>query len=130
MSNTDLDIPSTILAAVMIILAVGSAIAGFMVNPETGEVYIPAGKPAFFAVIITFLYGIGGYLKNTKPETFDSVKFIITLFISVVVSIVVYALNLSYNDAYNLTVSVLTSTGALVLLETWLKVFVRQFQKT
>jgi len=129
LSEQKLDLPLPMLALLIGILAVGSLIAGFYVNPATGEVLLPEGQPAFLAIVVAFLYGLSGYLKNVKPENFDSVKFIITLTISLVTSIIMFKAGIGYDDAVHIATNLFVSTGALVLLENWLKVFVRQLGK-
>lgn len=118
------------LALLIGVLAVGSLIAGFYINPATGEVLLPEGQPAFFAIVVAFLYGLSGYLKNVKPENFDSVKFIITLTISLVTSVIMFKMGIGYSTAVSIATNLFVNTGALVLLENWLKVFVRQLGKS
>lgn len=129
MSEQKLDLPLPMLALLIGVLAVGSLIAGFYVNPATGEVLLPEGQPAFLAIVVAFLYGLSGYLKSTKPENFDPVKFLITLTISLVTSLIMFKMGIGYTEATHIATNIFVSTGALVLLENWLKVFIRQLGK-
>jgi len=114
----------------MVILTIGSLVAGFLVNPATGEVWLPEGKPAFLAIIVAFLYGMSGYLKSTTPEDFEPVKFIISLVIALITSIVMFEFGVGYLEASHIVTNVCVTTGAVVLLENWLKVLIRQVSQS
>ncbi|TET28299.1 MAG: hypothetical protein E3J73_01100 [Candidatus Bathyarchaeum sp.] len=129
MSEQKLGLPLPMLALLIGILAVGSLIAGFYVNPATGEVLLPEGQPAFLAIVVAFLYGLSGYLKSTTPEKFEPVKFIITLTIALITSLGMFKLGIGYNEALHIVTNFCATTGALVVLENWLKVFIRQLGK-
>ena len=130
MSKENPNLPLTVLALCIITLAVGSLIAGFYVNPATGEVLLPEGKPAFLAIIVVFLYGLSGYLKSMKPEDFDPTKFVITLVISLFTTLAMFELGVGYEEASHIVTNLFVTTGATVLIENWLKVFIRQIGKT
>lgn len=130
MSTQKPDLPLAMLALLIIVLTVGSLIAGFYVDPATGEVLLPEGKPAFLAIVVAFLYGFSGYLKNMKPEEFEPTKFIVTLVISLFTAIAMFKLGVGYDEAVHIVTNLFVTTGAVVLLENWLKVFIRQIGKT
>lgn len=126
MPKEKVDLPLAVFAVLIVVLSVGCLVAGFLVNPETGEVWLPEGKPAFLAIIVAFLYGMSGYLKNTQPEDFEPVKFIISLIIALITSIVMFEFGIGYLEASHLVTNVCVTTGAVVLIENWLKVLIRQ----
>jgi len=130
MSKQTLDLPLTVLAVFIVVLTIGSLVAGFYVDPATGEVLLPEGKPLFLAVIVAFLYGLSGYLKSTKPEDFDPTKFIISLIIAAAVSLVMFEFGIGYQEALHIVTNVCATTGATVLLENWLKVLIRNISRT
>lgn len=117
--------PLAVFAVLMIVLTIGSLVAGFLVDPATGEVWLPEGKPAFLAIIVAFLYGMSGYLKSTEPEDFEPVKFIISLVIALITSLVMYEMGIGYTEAAHIVTNLCVTTGAVVLLENWLKVLIR-----
>lgn len=81
-------------------------------------------QPLITAIIGAVIYSLSGYIKNksTEPTTFDPKKFFVTLGIGAAIGATSYLLNLSYDTA----LQTLINTGAVALLETWLKIAYRK----
>jgi len=120
-----LELPQPVLALILIVMVLGSAFA-MLVTGVDGTLLFPQAKNIFFAVLIAIGLGIGGYLKNTTPEEFDEVKFLITVIISIFVGFVMYWLGYDYTTAENVVTNILVQSGALIWIEYWLKALIRR----
>lgn len=113
------------LAFILVLLVLGSAFT--MVATDTqGNALFPPAKNIFFAILIAVGLGIGGYLKNTQPEEFDEIKFLITVIISIFVGYGMYEFGYDYSTARTVVTNILAQSGALVWLEYWLKALIRR----
>ena len=125
MSDNKLIVPQSVFAIVMVLILLAS---GFLMlfDYMTGDLGFQVSRNIFFGILAGIVFGLGGYLKNIKPEDFDPVKFLLTIIIGVVTGIFMYYLGLRYEQASSLAMNFLTQIGILAPVEVWLKVFVRQ----
>lgn len=128
MSQEKLQLPQVVLATVILVL-LGASATTMVLKDSAGVNLFPQGRNIFFAVIVAVLYGVVGYAKNQNPEDFDAIKFVITLFLSVLIGFVMYYAGLDYMNAEGVVKAFFANTGLLVLIENLLKVLIRQWPK-
>ena len=74
------------------------------------------------AITAAVIYALAGYFKSQPAETFDREKFLTTIVIGVIVGIVEVYLNVTFEAAYNL----LLSMGLIVVIENVCKILWRR----
>ena len=121
-----INMPQTVFAAIFLVILIGSGFLAFA-KDQAGLDLLPQGKNIFFAVIAALIWGLGGYIKQAKPEDFDPVKFLTTVIISIFIGFAMYYLKLDYTAATSMVQTFLVNEGLLAAIETWLKAIVRQF---
>lgn len=124
MANQKFEIPKEVFALFMLVLVIGTG-AFAVIQSEAGYL-VPQGKNLFFSVLIAIGFGLVGFLKNTKPEDFDPVKFLITIFVSILAGLLMFYMKYNYATAADFVTNVLVNTGILVWIEYLLKMFVRR----
>jgi hypothetical protein len=119
-----------VIFAVLILAAL--LVSGFLIfaKGEANMDLVPQAKNIFFAVCSALLFGIGSFAKNTMPEEFDPIKFLMTLILSILIGFAMYYLHLDYSSAYSAVTAFLANTGALAAIEIWLKAIVRNYVKS
>jgi len=82
----------------------------------------PQIYPILYAIAAAVIYALAGYFKTQPAETFDKQKFVTTIVIGVLVGVVEVYLNVTFEAAYNL----LLSMGLIVVIENVCKIVWRR----
>jgi len=84
-------------------------------------------QPIITAIIGAIIYSLSGYAKNktTEQATFDARKFFVTVGIGAAIGFTSYLFALEYDAA----LQTLVNTGAVAILETWLKTLYRKIHE-
>lgn len=112
---------------IILILVVTSFIA--LARDQFNVDLLPQAKNLFFSVIVALIFGLGSYAKNLKPETFDPVKFSVTLILSLVVGFAMFYFKLDYSTATIAVESFFAQSGLVTLIEVWLKAIWRTIER-
>ena len=111
-------VPVPVFAALLLAIVFTAALAAYVTPVEVSVQW----KTVFWGIMNAIFIATLGYLKVTKPEDFDPVKFLLTIIVGGISGYFIFALGWS-EEAVK---AWFATTGIIVWIEYTLKTFVRR----
>ena len=115
-------VPVPVFAALLLATVFTSAVAAYVMPFEVGVRW----QSVFWGIINAVFIATLGYLKMTKPEEFDPVKFLLTVIVGAISGYLAFALGWTQEAI----AAWFATTGIIVWIEYGLKAFVRRLSTT